>query len=303
MREQSVLLGETESLVGIITEPADNAASHTFPAVIFVNSGLIHRVGHNRLYVKIARQLATLGFVVLRFDLSGMGDSRVRRDHLPLEKSVIRETRAAMDYLNAVKGVTQFILIGICSGAVISYKTACSDPRVVGAVLINARNHLHGNNDELGVKLRHRSLLRHYWRILLYSSFSIKNWRKAFTGRVINPGKILKMMFGFSLKKLLQRPAEETSVTEQVMADIQSLINRGVRFYIVHAEGDEGLDYLHVVLGKKLQTLMKNEHVTFDIIKGANHTFVLLWSQDYLLKSVCHWFLEEFVERAPVGKL
>jgi dienelactone hydrolase len=292
MREKAVLFGKRKSLVGIITDPVKITNPINLPAVILLNAGLVHRVGLNRLHVKIARQLATMGFVVMRFDFSGMGDSRVRDDHLPFEKSTVSETQEAMDYLTKVKGIRRFVLMGICSGAAVSYKTACCDSRVVSAVLINARGHLHNDNQELGTYLRKRTLLRHYWRILLYSSFSAKNWRKAITGKIVDYRSILTMMFGFPLKKLFRFHTKEASVADTAVTDLQSLIDRGIRLYIIHCEGDEGLDYLYVTVGDKLQTWITNGKLKFELIQGASHTFTLLWSQEHLLNIIHNWAQE-----------
>ena len=122
MREEAVLFGKTKSLVGIISEPMEITNSSPLPAVMILNAGLVHHVGPNRLYVKIARKLAGIGFTVLRFDFSGIGDSNVRGDHLPFQKSAINETQEAMDYLSTAKGVDRFILTGICSGAMAAFR-------------------------------------------------------------------------------------------------------------------------------------------------------------------------------------
>jgi alpha/beta superfamily hydrolase len=69
-----VLFGRTRSLVGIITDPPEAERDPQRPAIVCLNAGIIHRVGPHRLYVKMARTLAAMGFVVLRFDFSGIGD-------------------------------------------------------------------------------------------------------------------------------------------------------------------------------------------------------------------------------------
>ncbi|MGH7928173.1 MAG: alpha/beta hydrolase, partial [Candidatus Binatia bacterium] len=75
MREEALLLGKTRSLVGILTDPPEAKRSTRLPGIILLNAGIIHRVGPNRMHVKIARTLAPMGFVVVRFDFSGIGDS------------------------------------------------------------------------------------------------------------------------------------------------------------------------------------------------------------------------------------
>ena len=88
MKEEVLQFGQRSSMVGILHSP-DGYANLELPAVLFLNAGLIHRIGPNRIYVKLARQFAQMGFFVFRFDSSGIGDSEVRKDNLPYEKSII----------------------------------------------------------------------------------------------------------------------------------------------------------------------------------------------------------------------
>jgi pimeloyl-ACP methyl ester carboxylesterase len=107
------------------------------PAFILLNSGILHRVGSCRLHVKLARALAAGGFTSLRFDFSGIGDSEQRRDSLSFEESSVVEVREAMDYLAQSRGVNNFVLMGLCSGADMGHLTAVQDNRVRGLVLID----------------------------------------------------------------------------------------------------------------------------------------------------------------------
>ena len=74
MTEEAQLLGKDRDLVGVVTHPADVEVDKSSPAFLLLNAGSVHHVGPNRLYVKIARRLASLGFVALRFDFAGVGD-------------------------------------------------------------------------------------------------------------------------------------------------------------------------------------------------------------------------------------
>ena len=66
MKEYAVLLGKDRSLVGILTENGDTDISEQkdLTGVLLLNAGLIHHIGPNRIYVKMARMLASMGFVV-----------------------------------------------------------------------------------------------------------------------------------------------------------------------------------------------------------------------------------------------
>ena len=82
MTEEVCRFGDRKSLVGIVTLPERPDHGQDLPAIILLNAGLAHRVGPQRLYVKMARHMASQGFAVLRFDFSGIGDSEPRTDRL-----------------------------------------------------------------------------------------------------------------------------------------------------------------------------------------------------------------------------
>jgi pimeloyl-ACP methyl ester carboxylesterase len=87
--------------------------------------------------VTLARVLAARGFSVLRFDLSGLGDSEMRSDGLaPLEASMA-DIREVLDMLQATRNVQRVVLVGLCSGADHSVIYAGSDLRVAGVVLLD----------------------------------------------------------------------------------------------------------------------------------------------------------------------
>lgn len=281
MREEALLFGKERSLVGIITDPREPGRDNTLPAIILLNAGIVHRVGPNRLYVKMARDLAAMGFVVLRFDFSGIGDSKVREDTLPFEKSAVSETQEAMNCLSAARDIEQFVLIGLCSGAVISLQTACFDQRAVGAVLINARFY---HDDELRSYIRNRRAARYYWNRAL---FDPKSWLRAIKGKT-DYRNIIRVV-GLQLRSLLAGKSKVSSQVNNLAADFRSLIERGVRLLLVYNEWDRGLDYLHMILGDEIHELTSSEKLRVEIIQPADHTFTPLRSQDHLLKVVRNW--------------
>jgi pimeloyl-ACP methyl ester carboxylesterase len=133
--EQAVLLGHAKSLVGVVTRPT--GASFSRPSVVILNTGIVHRVGHHRMYVTMARELALAGHVVLRFDFSGIGDSSRRAYCLSPIDACLEDTREALDWLTASFSVNEVVLAGLCSGADIALRYAQADERVVGLVLLD----------------------------------------------------------------------------------------------------------------------------------------------------------------------
>ena len=134
--ELAVQFGPSASLVGILTRPPSEVPVRR-PAVVILNTGIAHRVGHHRMYVKLARVLAALGHLVFRFDFSGIGDSASRGDSLNPIEAHQADVRDALNWLTASCGVNEAILIGLCAGAEIALKYGHSDQRVSGLVLLD----------------------------------------------------------------------------------------------------------------------------------------------------------------------
>ena len=134
--ELAVHFGRSASLLGILSRPPSKTPIRK-PAVVVLNTGIAHRIGHHRMYVKMARELAALGHLVFRFDFSGIGDSAPRGDILNPIEAHQADVSEALDWLTASCGVDEVILIGLCAGAEIALRYGHSDKRVIGLVLLD----------------------------------------------------------------------------------------------------------------------------------------------------------------------
>jgi len=134
MTERVIRFGANSNLVGILTEPDPDTRIDDAPVAIYLNSGIIHRVGASRIHVQLARRLAADGHTSFRFDFSGIGDSEPRRDSLRFDESAVLETQEAIDHIGRTTGTSRFVLVGLCSGADMAFATGIRDPRVVGIV-------------------------------------------------------------------------------------------------------------------------------------------------------------------------
>lgn len=137
MKESVLEFGPGSALVGILTTPPHEAEARS-EAVVLVNPGLIHRVGPNRLYVRLARAFAARGFPTLRMDLPGIGDSPLPKEMgADLERAYLAAVRSALDLLEQRGVARRFVMAGLCSGADLSFRVAATDGRVVGAGLVD----------------------------------------------------------------------------------------------------------------------------------------------------------------------
>ena len=284
MSEECVQFG-TAGSIGIVTTPEDVARAALHPAVILLNAGLVHRVGPNRLYVKCARRLAELGYVVLRFDFSGCGDTPARSDHRPLEESVIDEAQEAMDLLQQRWNVSRFVLGGLCSGAVHALRTADIDPRVGGLLLLNPRS----SSTESASYAMGKAALQKYSKLARTSPARFLQTVR----RKIGVSEVARVMHTMLCDIGLRRRTEHLdSDTDSEAAVCSRLIARGKSLLFVFSEHEPGRESYRTLL--KADILRQaGSLLTMEVIEDADHTLTLLEHQRQLLERVAVW-LEDF---------
>ncbi|NIA28171.1 MAG: alpha/beta fold hydrolase [Desulfobulbaceae bacterium] len=267
MTEQAVLFGSTGSLVGVITSTEADADHGRLPNVVLLNAGLLHRIGTNRTYVKLIRRLSQLGMTGLRFDLSGIGDSRAATDGLSEPESRLRDMREAMDMLAAKTGEDRFILGGLCDGAVSAFAAARIDPRVVGMILIDA--------------FPYRTF-GYYVRRYRNRFFRTQSWLNLLTGQ--HP--LTRWVRGVQNEDN-DRPTNMFPPTSEVEIMYRDLINRGVRSLVIFP-GD-GTFNDRRQFGEMFPSIATDDHVQLEYFEDANHTFVVLKHQEDLVRCVEQW--------------
>ena len=277
MKEEAITFGEMRRLVGVVTEPSEGSENPLNVAVVLLNSGIVHRVGPGRIYVKMARELAADGFTTLRFDLSGIGDSLARHDSIPFEKSAVQETQDAMDFLQMTRGIERFVLLGGCSGAYLSLETARHDLRVIGTILLNFPIGVASDGSELA----DRHAFHYYYN---FAISRIQSWRKFLTGRA-DYSKITRAIRSHLVRKFKSRQANWPEAV-QLMADLRLVTDRGVRVAFVNSEGDPRLDDLLAAGSRDLREFCSVGKVVCDVVPKSDHTFTSIDDHSRLLRVI-----------------
>lgn len=125
------------NLFGIMHTPAHNLNK---TGIILLSPGIKNRVAPHRLYVKMAKTFCNLGFPVFRFDPEGLGDSdgnideKYTADLFGLIQSgkFVEDTKTAMNWMSKQAIASQFVLGGLCGGALTGLLTAAEDKRATG---------------------------------------------------------------------------------------------------------------------------------------------------------------------------
>lgn len=277
MKEKTVLLGKSKSLVGIVTNPDSEIDGRELPAIILLNSGLLHRVGPNRLYVKIARKLAAAGFVVLRFDLSGIGDSRVPNDNQAYDESTgaITDTRDVMDYLSETRGIRQFILMGLCSGGSNAFGVACRDERVVGVNLIEG---FAFPTNAYFAQAYSKSLL------------SFRSWWRLITGKSEIWG-LIRGLIRFHTSEQMRQLTENLQVPGKadLLSDLDTLIKRGIHICFIYSQNGSAYYNYQKIFEEKVRSLPHPQRPRVEVLKDTDHLFTLMCHQEMLIHLIRDW--------------
>jgi len=287
LEERAIVFGRESNLIGVLTKPTAEREAGANVAVIVLNAGLLHHVGPNRISVAIARRLAELGFPVLRFDFSGIGDSSPRSDRSPFAESAMTDVSEAMEWLQAETRAERFILTGICSGADISFRAAIADERVAGVALMNAQGYELDTSDEVHADVKQRKDLRYY---LTDALFNPRSWKKVLTGKsdYLDIGRLV----GGRLRSKLA--GESLPESERLVGELRSLLDRGTRLLILYSEGDTGLDYLRTNVGSQLPQLQAHPGMELDVLRHTDHVFTPRKTRNELLERVIKWM--EFLD-------
>lgn len=133
MKEEVFRYGENNRGFGMMSLPTelDNA-----PVAVLFNAGLIHREGPYRLNVLVSRALAQCGFIAIRIDLAGKGDTPAR-EGLVNRESVALDWQYIKKSIHARFGKRHLVLMGLCSGADNAIKTTATDADVKGLILLD----------------------------------------------------------------------------------------------------------------------------------------------------------------------
>jgi dienelactone hydrolase len=257
--ELAVQFGRSASLVGILSRPPSEVPIRR-PAVVILNTGIAHRIGHHRMYVKMARELAALGHLVFRFDFSGIGDSASRGDHLNPIEAHQADLAEALDWLTVSCDVNEVVLIGLCAGAEIALRYGHSDKRVVGLVLLDPTI---------------PPTARFYAHYISRRITQLRSWWSFVSGR----GRIFEALSERARLAFGAAPAQTaTAADHRIRSELEQLylksLDRNLKVLIVQTGGPlEGRQSYREQLFDALPNVPFQGWVSLEYFKDADHTF------------------------------
>jgi alpha-beta hydrolase superfamily lysophospholipase len=299
--ERPVLFGSEGRLFGIVTEPRRDEARRR--AVILLNAAADHHSGASRMSVTFARSWARHGYVVLRMDLAGIGDSATRPgrpDDEVFPPAALDDIRDALQFVRTGYGSQDVTLAGMCSGAYHTLRAAVAGLSVNRLLMVNPQNFFWKQGMSLrGLQLAEVVRNPGVYRERLVSAGA---WKRLLMGQV-NVWRIVRI---YCHRPLLTLQAELRDAARAVRirlprdlgSELEELGARGLRMVFVFSRNDPGIDLLKIQAGSSLRRL--GELCRRHVIEGGDHTFTHAASRDALQRILSEeLFARQVTLRAP----
>jgi alpha/beta superfamily hydrolase len=235
----------------------DSKQQSRWPLIIICHGFVGNKIGVDRLFVKAARKFNSNGFMVLRFDYAGCGESTGDYGAGGLE-ALVEQTRKVLDYVSDMDCVdpSRIVLLGHSLGGAASILTSSKDSRVKTLILwssvaqpLNDIVHIVGES-------KYEEAIR--------------------KGSVDYQGYTLTRKFFESLSK--QHPFQHTS---KFSGDV----------FVVHGTSDEVIPVDYCFQYQRMFWLRSTGQCDKEVILQADHTYSTNQSTDQLLNKTNEWLL------------
>jgi len=281
--ERAVFLEPTHTLFGVMTVPANGVTGR---AIVLLNSGANPHVGPSRQYVRLARRWASLGHLVLRFDIAGIGDSSPwpgHEENVVYSSTAVQDVGAAVRYLREEWRVESAHAVGLCSGAYHGFKAAVAGFPLASVAVVNPLVFFWKAGMSLAYPLYQVSQAAAEYK---RSLFRLEKWGKLLRGQVdvSEAAHLVARRIAFRAKTVMKSAARAAGrpMAEDLGGELELVAARAVGLRFVFSVGDPGEDLLRLEGGGMVRRLLRQRKLTIQRIAGPNHAFTPRWSHHAL---------------------
>ena len=287
VEEYPVRFGAHGTLFGVLAKPV---AAVPARALILINAGANHHIGNGRMSVEMARRLAQEGWLALRFDVSGIGESA---PHPRCPENEVYATNAVDDLRDAVHllrhtlGIAQVQGVGLCSGGYHMFRAAAVGAPLNGIVVVNPLTFRWHPGMSLKYPAyvmaqsaaRYRDAIRRRstWRKLLRGGVDLRHVRAVVADRLRERGRRLAR----DTRRAIGVPAAGDLGTE-----LRDIVERGVSVRFLFSEGDPGEALLRSQAGRAFTQLHDTGRVRLTHLPGCDHSFSAWWMREMLWQTL-----------------
>lgn len=297
--ERTIWFGPSRTLSGVISLPQSGSLRKK-TAILFPTVGANHRIGSNRLHVELGRELAAMGYLCLRMDIDGAGESGTvceRERFWEYKSDTYLDVVEGTQWLRDQPGVEGCVLWGICSGAYMAYHAAQADESVHAALLFNLQL-FSWREDEIKENVaRNQAKSFGFYR---QAALKPETWKRLFRGGIHL--RVILMGLSARVKKRAKARAalmwgKWSAGADGPARQVAHLSRRGCRVSFICTPEDTGLHEIKSHLGAnavQVTHLPGIEYVELGHDTGADHTFTSAASQQWVKNWTRHYLLQHF---------
>jgi len=274
LTERPLRFGSDSRLFGIVSEPEN--AQRTPRAVILLNAGADYHIAIGRMYVSLARYWARRGYLVLRMDLGGLGDSDARPGEAENEvfpRAAVEDIRAATILMRERYRAGEVAVAGLCSGAYHALRAAVNAVPLNRILLVNPETFRWSEGMTLA-DIDPAAVVE-TGRVYGQRLRSWSSWKKLLTGKAdvswIARRLGLRVALAGSVRLRAALRWLNLGARDDLGSELQRLAARGVQMTMVFSRGEPGIALLSMQAGAVIQRLGDRFHL--HIIDNADHTF------------------------------
>jgi hypothetical protein len=273
------------------------------PVILLLSPGVKMRVAPHRLYNKMAEELVNDGYIVVRFDFSGLGDSGGEIEESLLADfyntvqfgRYVNDTIDAMSWAENKFNKNKFILAGLCGGAITGLLTGQIDERVEALLSLNIPVILDGSNQDRKKYLTDGQLNR-LKKNYIKRMFNIHSWLRFLTFRT-DYKLLLKSLFRNKDKKTAgpdnggSANSADTNVNPLFEPAFMSWIDNSKNMLLIFSGSDrltwEYNEKFAIPNKEKLDSVKDRFEVR--VVDEANHIFSYRSWYEEMMKTSINW--------------
>jgi pimeloyl-ACP methyl ester carboxylesterase len=271
-----------KTLFGVVTRPT---ASPLGVSLISAAGGMRGTsMGRNRLMVRLSRQAARSGFLAIRFDYHGVGESAPPAEnfsmHAPFDVDLDGATRLAESL-----GVKRHVYAGVCFGARTVMTLGPSRPGVIGVVLVEPWVRDGGRQGRKLTRYGTGQLFRMALRPWVLAGL-FKREQRAYYAKFVR-AKIHAMRSHDEAREEL----DLSWVSDRFLSPLRGLAERGIPVLFVYGDDSESYREFRRAEAGELGAILQaaGERVQVLTLPGQIHGFSDLLSQQRVIDAVEGW--------------
>lgn len=248
-------------------------------ALVFLHGWAGYRIGPHQMFIKAARLAAERGFVCLRFDFRGRGDSEGDAADTTLS-TMIQDAQAAVELVCAETGVERVALVGDCSGSEAAIGAGPLDERIDSLVLWSAP--IVGGDRSGADAAKRRSIYRTY----LAKLFRRETWTRLFAGR-LQPKMILR-----ALTRGGKGAGEDGAEEDREIDWYRRFVDFDGEVLFIYGGNDPTTPSALEHYRRASREAERDLHV--HVVEGANHAFYSLGWESEVIGASVDWLADRY---------